>query len=137
MAFTEAQKVKIRLFLGFPDVFQDNNARLESAIDVIGTRSDTQTEVETLLVNLAAADAKVNGLLTSAGIKKVDEVEFFPSSSGSSSVTDARSYGRLWASRLSIIFGVPLQGDAFGTRGYEGDSWSRYGFQVGNVVPLG
>ena len=141
MAFTEAQKVKIRLFLGFPDVFQGHNLRLESAIDIIGGRADTQTEVETLLTNLAAADTKVNGLLTAAGIKKVDGpngVEFFPASSGTSAKTEARDYGRMWASRLSIIFGVPLQGDAFGGRGYEGDSWSHYGFQVGGgELPFG
>jgi hypothetical protein len=139
MAFTEAQKVKIRLFLGVPDVFQMNDARLESAINVIGTRADTQAEVVTLLANLATADAKVNSVLTAAGIKKVDEIEFFPASVGSSQVSEARAYGRLWASRLSIIFGFPLQGDAFGTQGYQGDSWSREGFQVGcgGEIPLG
>ena len=139
MAFNEAQKVKIRLFLGFPDVFQDHNPRLESAFAVIGARADTQTEVETLLTNLAAADTKVNNLLSAAGIKKVDGpngVEFFPASSGTSSKTEARDYGRMWASRLSIIFGVPIQNDAFGGTGYRGDAWSHHGFQVG-VIPLG
>lgn len=138
MAFTEAQKVEIRLFLGFPDVFQGENTRLESAIDIIGGRPDTQAEVESLLTNLAAADAAVNSLLTTAGIKKVDEVEFFPSSAsgGSSGGAAARAYGRMWANRLSIIFGIPLQGDAFGTGGYMGDSWASHIFQ-GRVVPWG
>jgi hypothetical protein len=139
MAFDEAQKVKIRLFLGFPDVFQDGNPRLESAFDVIGARPDTQAEIETILTNLAAADAKVNSVLTHAGIKKVDEVEFFGSKAGTNAVDDARAYGRMWANRLSIVFGIPLVNDVFSERGYGGDAWGDHSFQgsSGGVIPLG
>lgn len=139
MAFSEAQKVKIRLFLGFPDVFRDGNSRLESAITVIGDRPDTQAEVEAVLANLATADAKVNSVLSFAGIKKADEVEFFPSSSGTTSKDDARSNGRMWANRLSIIFGIPLVNDVFSERGYSGDGWGDAAFQMGTggEIPLG
>lgn len=139
MAFSEGQKVKIRLFLGFPDVFQGGNPRLESAIDVIGERPGTQDEVEEILANLVLADAAVNSALTTAGIKKVDEIEFFGAGEGMSSIDDARSYGRTWASRLSIIFGIPIVNDVFGEAGYRNDGWMDASFQIGGggLIPMG
>ena len=139
MAFTEAQRVKIRLYLGFPDVFRANDPRLEGAMDVIGARADTQAEVVACLAALVLAETKIATLLGSAGIKKVDEVEFFQAQSGgSAAVRDACSNARMWASRLSILMGVPLMGDAFGTRGYQGDSMFGSAVQASaNIVPLG
>ncbi len=138
MAFTEAEKVKMRLFLGFPDVFQQSNPRLESVFDVIGSRADTETKVREIITAIEAADTKVNNVLAQAGVKRVDEVEFFQSSKGSNAaVDDARRNGRMHVGRLSIILGVPKQGDIFGETGYEGDKWARSGFQYGGNSPNG
>lgn len=136
MAFTEAQKVKIRFYLGFPDTFQQNNTRLESAFDVIGGRPDVQAFVETILASLATVETSVASSLSSAGLKRAEDIEWYQSGSGSAAISQKLSEGRRYCARLSIVFGVPLVGDAFGTRGFEGDSWMGRSFQYG-VVPLG
>lgn len=146
MAFTEAQRVKIRLSLGYPDVFRASNPRLEDAIDVVGERPDTQAEIETILARIAAADTKVNNVLEQAGVKRVDEVEFFGGSDGATSLDEVRSHGRMWVNRLSIAFGVPRANDIFSGRGYSGDWWGDASVQVyggggpgsgGGMIPLG
>lgn len=136
MAFTEAQKVKLRVYLGYPDTYQQANTRLESAIDVIGGRAATQTEVESVLASLAAVETSLASSLSSAGLKRAEDVEWYEGSSGSAAIDQKRSEGRRYCSRLSIIFGVPLAGDYFGSRGYEGDNWMGVGHQYG-VIPLG
>lgn len=146
MAFDEAQRVEIRLALGYPDVFRDGNPRLESAMDVIGDRADTQAKVEAILARIAAADAQVNGVLELAGVKKADEVEFFGAKDGATSLDQAREHGRMWVNRLSIVFGVPRANDIFSEKGYSGDWWGDASVQVhggggsggnGGMIPLG
>ena len=139
MAFTEAQRVEIRHYLGFPDTYQGENFRLEGAMDVVGGRSDAQAKAEEIIAALVVAETKVTAMLSSAGIKKVDEVEFFGNASGSSGLRDACGYGRMLAGRLSILFGVPVVNDIFGPNGYMSDGWRGMGFQMGNAheIPLG
>src|SRR5688572_30254535 len=106
MAFTEAQKVKIRLYLGYPDTFQQNNTRLESAITVVGSRADTQTEVEGILASLATLETSLASSLSSAGLKRAEDVEWYQSGSGSAVIDQKRSEGRRYCNRLSTLFGV-------------------------------
>lgn len=129
MAFTEAQKVKLRLYLGYPDTFQQNNTRLESAFTVIGGRAATQTEVESVLASLANIETTIVSSLTSAGLKSVGRgaVEWYQNAE----IKAKRNEGRAYCGRLSIIFGVPLAGDAFGTDGYRGDGWMGRSWQYG------
>lgn len=131
MAFTEAQKVKCRVYLGYPDTYQDNNTRLESAFDVIGERADTKALVETVLASLATVETSLSSAVSTAGLKSVGRgaVEWFGESSAQ---TSTRDEGRALCGRLSIIFGVPLAGDAFGTGGYQGDKWMGAGWQYGS-----
>jgi hypothetical protein len=150
MAFTEAQRVQIRFYLGFTDLFRDHNSRMESAMDVVGDRPATQAQIELILASLVTAEAALQSAVTSVssgtstgGIKKVDEVEFYQASTSSSSSTDdkaienARRNCRMYAGRLSIMLGVPLVGDVFGGLGYQGDCWMGRGFQGGGEIPLG
>ena len=128
MAFSDAQKTQIRRYLGYPDVYRQANTRLESAIDVVGSRPDTQTLIESDLAALVAIEAKLSGaVLSSAGVRKVDEIEFFQN--GNLDIT--RKEGRRICGRLSVTFGVPLASDVFGTSGYGGDGWMQ------NVTPIG
>lgn len=128
MAFSETQKTQIRRYLGYPDVYRQANTRLESAIEVVGSRPETQTLIEADLASLATIEAKLSGsVLSSAGVKKVDEIEFFQN--GSLSVT--RQEGRRICGRLSITFGVPIASDVFSSMGYQGDAWMH------NIIPMG
>lgn len=131
MAFTEAQKVKIRFYLGFPDVFRYANTRLESAIDVIGGRAETQTEVESVLARLVVIETAIESSLSTAGLKRAEDVEWYQGGAAGTQIEGKRAEGKAYCSRLSIIFGIPLQGDAFGTGGYRGDNWMGRQFQYG------
>lgn len=139
MAFTDAQKVQIRKYLGAPDVHRQANTRLESALDVIGSRSDSQTEVESILASLVLVEAKLVSSWATAGLARAEDVEWFQSKGGGASAETEgkRSEGRRFCSRLSQLIGYPLLGDAFGTGGYGGDAWAGYGMQYGGPFELG
>lgn len=128
MAFSEVQKAQIRRYLGYPDVYRYANTRLESAIDVVGSRPESQTLIESDLAALVAIESKLSTtVLASAGVRKVDEIEFFERGN----LETARKEGRRICSRLSVTFGVPLAGNVFGESGYCGDGWMQ------NVTPMG
>lgn len=141
MAFTDAQKVSIRKFLGYPQVYVLSNPRLENAIDVIGGVSERQTYVAGLLGDLDTIDT----VLAQAGetnaaygaIKKADEVEFYDSSSSGGFASNPVRRAQTLVSRLSTAMGVPLNADYFGRGGYRDDSWASYGFQVGFPLSMG
>ena len=127
MAFTEAQKVQIRGYLGYPDVFRYANPRLESALEVVGSRPETQASVEALLGQLADLQTRFGAQLSTSGVKKVDEIEFFEIGP----IAALCTFGRMLCGQLSTLFGVPLASDAFGPGGYSGDWFMGASFQYG------
>lgn len=138
MAFTSMQKVKIRLYLGYPNLYRYKHTRLESAMDAV------DPDAETLVVaDLATLDTLYGELSTTvatgSGIKRVDEVEFFE---GAEARDGVRASGRQVVTRISTILGVPIYADVFGEMGYPGDAWSELGGlgganRGGGVIPLG
>lgn len=128
MALTDQQKAKIRRFLGYPDIFRYKNTRLEGVLQS-GTIS---AEVETLIVaDIAKLDALDDALTSTggtaiggAGVKKVDEIEFFGSGQ---TITDLRNIGRMLVGRISTALGVPTFADFFSPAGYPGDFYSELG----------
>jgi hypothetical protein len=143
MAFSEEQRVQIRHYLGYPDVFQGQNTRLESAMDVIGERVQASARVVAILAEITAALAATapsseDSLHSSAGIKQVDEVHFFGNESvGNVALLEMRKLGRQWVNQLSIIFGVCIAHDIFGRGGYADDSWGSAANQMGFPLTLG
>jgi hypothetical protein len=133
MAFSESQKVDIRFYLGYPDVYRYANPRLESAIEVVGGRPESQTKVEVLLAKLnalygAGANSPLEQQVNFAGLKKVesadDVVEFGGDrGSGSQIQADQSNYGKKIVSALSSFMGIPIASDIFGKQGYLGDNW--------------
>ncbi|NUP13761.1 MAG: hypothetical protein HOW73_47600 [Polyangiaceae bacterium] len=138
MAFTTAQKISIRKYLGLPSVHLDQDSRLESAIDLIGTVPEAQTEVEALLTQLTAVQTELTNSLAQAGLKRAEDVEWYQAGAGSSVIDQKRAEGRRYCNQLSIIFGVPIVHDYFGEGGYQDDSWRGTSFQYGGgIIPLG
>lgn len=139
MALTATQQAQIRQYLGYPDLFRYKNVRLEGAIT-----GNLSAEAEALitghLATLATIDtALTSGVgLTSAGVKKVDEIEFF---GAMTTITALRALGRTVASRISTALGVPFFADYFGAAGYPGDAYSDIlgskGSGSGGAIPLG
>lgn len=138
MAFTETQKSQIRLALGYPDTFLDRNSRLEDAIDLVGARPATQAIVDAILVSLAGVSTSLAASLSSAGLKRAEDIEWYAAGSGGSAViTQKRDEGKRFCAQLSIIFGVPIMADMFGTGGYLGDKWMGVAHQYGGPIQLG
>lgn len=141
MAFTETQKVNIRFFLGYPDIYRQINPRLENAITIMGTRPETQLKVEVILSKLEVIygvnpgdPSQIDNALSKAGLKEVesadDRVVFGDSSAqGSSSsaiLNTLNDYGRQLVGALSSWCGVPIASNVFGKAGYIGDVWSTW-----------
>lgn len=126
MAFTDAQKTKIRLWIGYADTHRDIHTFLESAMDVVGGRPTAQAEVETLLARLDTIDLAIFAsaeVAASAGeLKRADEVEWYASSESSSSGGggDAAGIGRIYINRLATILDIAVGSDAFGVGGRSG-----------------
>lgn len=124
---TESQKASIRLYLGYPDYFRDQHTRLESVLlnlspeseEIIGGCLDRLATIETALM-----EAGTDG----AGVKRVDEIWF---ENGKVRTSEIKKLGRQYVSRISIVTGVPIYSDVFGSAGYFGDSFSGFGSPQG------
>lgn len=141
MAFSDAEKTKIRSYLGFPLVFFYVDTRLESAMEVVGEHEASAAHVREILDRIDEIIERVSGsggALSTAGIKQVDEVHFF-GEVGQTASDQSRNEGKRQCGQLSIAFGVPLQGDFFGGGGYKGDGFMSNQFQGsgGRRIPLG
>ncbi len=141
MAFTAAQQVHIRLFLGYPFPFQQLNPRLEGAIQLVGANATASDMVAAMLTKLlgfygldpaAQAPPLVDQALGQAGIKTVesadDKIEFGTTSGKggdtSSAILDAQNaVARQLVGALSSMMGVEIASDVFSRRGYSGDGW--------------
>lgn len=129
MAFTAAQKIAIRSYMGVAFGFYEISSRLESMMDLVGTDATAQAQIEAWLDRLQLVDESLTGDAASAvsatygSIKKVDEVEFYPAATdGSATATTTMplvTQGRTLIGRIARALGVsdflPI-GDYFGSR---------------------
>lgn len=127
MAFTTAEASAIRFALGYPDLWRYLNTRLEAAIEIIGNDADASARVRLQLAELATLNGSsyFQNLLLSAGLKKADEVEWYPGmkSGASAPMAGVMERGRMLCAQLSITFGVPINADIFDTQGFPGDDF--------------
>ena len=97
-----------------------------------------QAIVDALLVSIGAVSVELADSISFAGLKRAEDVEWYPNGKGGSAVIDQkRAAGRQLCAQLSIIFGVPIIADMFGEFGYTGDRWMGVQFQIGGTIPLG
>lgn len=130
MAFTDAQKTKIRFYLGYPNILKSANTRLENALDLLGEEEGSQAEVEAILADIVLVEEKLRSTaLDVAGISDVGPPD--PKFYKAQIYADLRGEGRRLSARLSILAGVGIAGDVWGEYGYNGDWWSSYDNQVG------
>lgn len=128
MALSSAEKAQVRMYLGLPSFWRYLDYRTEGSLATIDNDPDVEALVRTVLSNLVAVDAKIQQMsLTVAGIKRVDDVEFFKSSQ----VLEIRKVGRNYVARLSILTGVGIYSDYYGETGYLGDKYSAGGLTSG------
>ena len=142
MSLTPTQQTAIRSYLGYPDLNRYKDPRLEGILTGTVLSPEAETRIAALLANLATVDARLGTtILTGAGVKRVNEIEFFQNAA----IQNTFTLGRTYITQLSNILGVPIYGDYYGQQGYPGDSYSSGGLGRpgggprggGGVIPLG
>lgn len=137
MALTAIEKARIRQYLGFSTANKQWNPRLESRMSELDEADLSLTrEILQRIQRVECELAPGSSAMSSEGVKKVDEVEFFGPHEGGSRADRFRKTGQNFCSQLSIKLGVPLVGNYFGTGGYAGDGWMSSGFQNGPARPI-
>lgn len=114
MAFSAAQKVQLRKWLGYPALDRDTFSHVESTFDTIGADAATQTEVEAILAQLVTIDGQQTSATATAGMKRAEEIEWYD---GQARMGGIASRGRVLVQRLATIFNVrddPARSDPFG-----------------------
>lgn len=118
MAFSEADRVKIRSYLGYAQIFLQADPRLESAMTAVqsiadgGTRPDNSAElyIKAIVVDLESVDTRLKSLHAPALATKADDVSL--------DVPRARAMlcaeGRRIVNRLSVQLDTRPQRDVFG-----------------------
>lgn len=128
-AFTEAERVTIRGYLGYSGLWLQADPRLENAITVVqaiangGTRPDDSTEVaiRTLLTSLQTIDARLSDLWDQAHARGVDEVRVNPARGAAI----LRMEGRRLVHRLARHLDTQPRADVFSSTEPEATySWS-------------
>lgn len=105
---TEQEKTAVRFWLGYADLYRYRNPMLEGILE--GNISPTaEDKLRAILVRLDEVDEKVFGSTANSGIKKVDEIEFFQYTQ----MSQIKSQGRMYVSRLAYLLGVNIQNDVF------------------------
>jgi len=129
MALTDAQKAKIRSYLGYSavygpsDTYRHNRNDLDQAMAVIDAEAELLVEADLALIDtLWGQFTSSSGIVAKAGLKRVDDIEFYQGGQ----VKDFRSVGGALVDKLAAYFGVPKAGDIFGSGGL-----------CGGVIPLG
>ena len=105
MALTAAEKIKVRRYLGYPTVVPSNDFLGRTMNDL---SAEAATEISAILVQIAAIDsAAISAASASgrAGIKRVEDVEFF--GAGSSFAAQDAMRAKL-VNDIANMLGVPL-----------------------------
>lgn len=108
MALTDAEKAKVRRYLGFPDVNRLSYSSLEGALDALSTEGEA--EVQACLTSLAALDDYLTASWTRLMVKRAEEVEL----RGYEEVQGLRNEARRLADTLAAILDVEPLRDIFG-----------------------
>lgn len=110
MAFTVAERVQIRMYIGFSNIFLQQDPRLENAITAVQSiadggvqpTTDAEAMVRAILVKLTSNDASIDALADFSGATAADK--------GDAEIDAAReqarlqSVGRMYIARLCRMF---------------------------------
>ena len=108
MALSDAQKAKVRRYLGYPDVNRRLFHDVEGALTAIS--SEGQTEVEDLLAKIATVETT---LVAAQGRQKVVKAEDV-TLAGRGEIRALWSEGNRYAHTLAFILDVQLRRQPFG-----------------------
>lgn len=112
MAFTLAERVKIRFYLGWSARFHQTDSRLEQALNAVDMDVDTLAFIRTdLMVRLDDIRTKLTAAHGRLKAMKVGSIDL----PGGNEIAMLRSEGRRHASSLAATLGVSVKHDVFGS----------------------
>jgi hypothetical protein len=108
MALTDAQKAKVRRYLGFPDINRQGHANLEGAMTALS--AEGEVEVEAVLANLATIETTLEGSWGRQKVVRAEEVTL----AGADEIRSLRAEARRFVSTIAAILDVQPRRDVFG-----------------------
>lgn len=118
MPFSETEKSRIRMLLGWGARFWQLETRLENAIDAVNTTLPEEvTRIQTILTQLTDIDTKITDALGTVGVTGVSAIKL----DSDQGISHLRSEGRRLVEAIAAILQVPIKRNYYGggmTGGY-------------------
>lgn len=120
MAFSEAQRAKIRLYMGWPARFFQEESALEQSMNAVESEVDTYNEIVVILTRLDDIDTRITACYTRLKAMQVGAIKL----PGQLELGALRSEGMRVASHLASILGIEIRNNYWTAAPYEGRAGS-------------
>lgn len=111
MAFTQTEKTRIRMLLGWGARFWQTQTRLERAMEAVEmTLPDETAKIQALLTDLTAIDTRITGQLDTVGTTQVDTIHL----QGDQGIGHLRAEGRRLVEAIAVILQVDIKRNYYG-----------------------
>ncbi len=106
MAFTEVEKTRIRMLLGWGARFWQLETRLENAMEAVENNLPEETaQIQTILTSLTDIDSKITEALDTAGVTGVSSIKL----DSDQGISHFRSEGRRLVEAIAAILQVNIK----------------------------
>lgn len=111
MAFTGAEKTRIRMLLGWGARFWQLETRLENAMEAVEeTLPDDTAQIQAILVSLTDIDDKITDALGTVGVGGVSTIKL----DSDQGISHLRAEGRRLVEAIAVILQVPIKKNYYG-----------------------
>lgn len=111
MAFTEAEKTRIRMLLGYGARFTQTETRLENAMISVETTLPEETlRVQSMLTSLTSIDTKITEALDTAGVTGVSSIKL----DSDQGISHFKAEGRRLVEAIAVILQVSVRRNFYG-----------------------
>lgn len=111
MAFTSAEKMRIRKLLGWGARFWQLETRLEQSMNAVEqTLPDETAEIQSILTQLTVIDGQITSALDTAGVTAVSSIHL----DSDQGISHFRSEGRRLVEAIATILQVNIKKNYYG-----------------------
>ncbi len=111
MAFSSAEKTRIRMLLGWGARFWQLETRLENALEAVEqTLPDETASIQTILVSLTDIDTKITEALGTVGVTGVSSIHL----DSDQGISHLRAEGRRLVEAIAVILQVAIKKNFYG-----------------------
>lgn len=111
MAWTDTERLNVRLYTGWSDRFLQDDGALERALNATSGKTETETLVRSILAEIAVIETELTATHDRYKAVKLGSITLNPQET-----SKLRSRGREKSGRLCQIFGVEGRHDPWGGR---------------------